>query len=132
MMIEIPISVGELVDKITILQIKSERMSDEAKLSHVRYELKLLKEKLSEMTDSDGRFDDLAIQLKMVNETLWVVEDDLRDLEHKGQFNEKFIELARSVYITNDRRFALKNEINNLAGSAVREVKSYQDYTAKK
>lgn len=132
MMIEIPVSIGELVDKITILKIKAQKITDSTKLNHVKHELGLLESKLAALDGGRARFEAQERALQAVNETLWQVEDDLREREAQGLFDQQFIEWARLVYITNDRRFALKNEVNALAGSAVREVKSYQDYTHKK
>lgn len=118
-----PISAGELIDKITILEIKAERISDPAKLANVRHEL----EALAALRDSHGldALATLAADLRTVNETLWQVEDEIREREAAGQFDARFIELARAVYVTNDRRAALKKEINVAVGSAIIEEKSY-------
>ena len=118
-----PISAGELIDKITILEIKAERITDAAKRANVLRELTAL----SALRDSHalGTLTELAASLKAVNETLWVVEDDLRDLERDQRFDATFIALARQVYVTNDRRAALKREINLAVGSAIIEEKSY-------
>jgi hypothetical protein len=126
-MIEVPVSWGELVDKITILQIKSHRISDEAKLRNVRKELSLLKDRLGANAD-DAEVSRLAKALYDVNAALWDIEDDIRDCENAGDFGDKFVELARSVYITNDRRADLKREVNAALGSALVEEKSYQAY----
>jgi hypothetical protein len=126
-MIEVPVSWGELVDKITILQIKSDRISDEAKLRNVRKELGLLKDRLGANAD-DAEVSRLAKALYDVNAALWDIEDDIRDCENAGDFGDKFVELARSVYITNDRRADLKREVNAALGSALVEEKSYQAY----
>ncbi len=128
MNVEVPVSVGELVDKITILKIKSERISDSGKLLHVKNELDLLTERLEQVPGGRLQFEKLEAELQIVNEQLWVIEDDIREKERAREFDQKFIELARAVYITNDKRFALKNQINLQVGSAVREVKSYKDY----
>lgn len=118
-----PISAGELIDKITILEIKAERISDPAKLANVRHEL----EALAALRDSHGldALATLAADLRTVNETLWQVEDEIREREAAGRFDARFIELARAVYVTNDRRAALKKEINVAVGSAIIEEKSY-------
>lgn len=118
-----PISAGELVDKITILQIKTERMTDPAKLVNVAHELAAL----VALRDSHGLegIETLSEDLKVVNETLWQVEDEIRELEAEGRFDARFIELARAVYATNDRRAAIKKEINLMVGSAIVEEKSY-------
>ena len=122
------IAPGELIDKITILRIKSERIGDEAKLKNVRTELDILqKTQAAEVPQSDEmvRLEDA---LKAVNEALWEIEDDIRDCERKGDFGEEFIRLARAVYVTNDKRAALKKEINLLLGSTIVEEKSYAEY----
>lgn len=126
-MIEVPVAWGELVDKITILEIKSERIADPAKLANVATELRLLRERLGTVED-DPAVADLHAALKRVNEALWEIEDDIRDRERDGDFGPKFIELARSVYRTNDRRAELKREINLALGSAILEEKSYKPY----
>ena len=131
--IKVPVSFGEVLDKITILEIKSERIEDEAKVKNVRLEL----EELSATWDAAvaGKADliaDLRKQLKAVNEELWVIEDDIREEEADQNFGSRFIELARAVYVTNDKRAALKKEINLALGSRFVEEKSYRDYTAKK
>ena len=126
-MIEVPVSWGELVDKITILQIKSDRMSDEAKLANVRKELRLLNQKLGAHAEN-GEVARLTGELYEVNAALWNIEDEIRDCENAGDFGEKFIELARSVYITNDKRAALKRDVNLVLGSGLIEEKSYQAY----
>jgi hypothetical protein len=125
----VPISPGELLDKITILRIKAARMSDAAKVANVRHELALL-EKV--WTDSGAAAVDLGPEeanLTRVNEALWVIEDDIRDEEHAGRFGPKFIDLARAVYVTNDERAAIKKRINTLLGSSIVEEKSYRPYT---
>lgn len=126
-MIEVPVSWGELIDKITILEIKSERMKDEAKRANVARELELLRARLGEravMTEIDR----LARALREVNEALWDIEDDIRAHENAGDFGSRFVELARSVYITNDRRADLKRELNMVLGSELIEEKSYMAY----
>jgi hypothetical protein len=126
-MIEVPVSWGELVDKITILQIKSERMTDEKKLVNVRKELALLKEKLGGNAEN-AEIIRLTSQLYAVNTELWDIEDEIRDCENAGNFGEKFVSLARAVYITNDKRSDVKREINIVLGSGLIEEKSYQAY----
>jgi hypothetical protein len=127
-MIEVPVSWGELVDKITILQIKSERMKDEAKLQNVRKELGLLKERLGSNT-SDAEMARLTAALYEVNAALWDIENDIRECEDAADFGDKFVSLARSVYITNDKRAELKRQINMAMGSDLVEEKSYRSYT---
>lgn len=126
-MIEVPVSWGELVDKITILEIKSDRMRDEQKLANVRKELALLTEKLGSHA-SNAELGRLSKELYDVNATLWDIEDDIRECENAGDFGEKFIALARSVYIRNDKRAELKREVNAVLGSELIEEKSYQKY----
>ena len=126
--IQVPVSFGELLDKIAILQIKSERMSDEAKLANVRNELSALES--TWMAHPAARHDivELRAQLKAVNERLWVIEDDIRLKEKAQGFDAGFIKLARSVYFENDIRAKIKKDINLALGSSYVEEKSYQDY----
>lgn len=126
-MIEVPVSWGELVDKITILQIKSDRISDAAKLANVRKELTLLRDRLGSNAEN-AEVSRLTKALYDVNAALWDIEDDIRDCENAGDFGDKFVQLARSVYITNDKRADLKREVNFALGSALVEEKSYQAY----
>ncbi|OFX10983.1 MAG: hypothetical protein A2516_04550, partial [Alphaproteobacteria bacterium RIFOXYD12_FULL_60_8] len=126
--ITVEIAPGELIDKITILEIKTERMSDPAKLVNVRVELDTLKDALHAAVPSSGELTRLSRELKSVNEALWDIEDDIRDCERATDFGEAFIRLARAVYITNDRRAALKRQINDLLGSRIIEEKSYAAY----
>ena len=127
--IYVPVSPGEVLDKITILEIKSERMSDPAKLVNVRTELDLLRKTWADAIDEDEVIRDLHRQLKEINESLWEIEDDIRDKERAKAFDDRFIELARSVYFTNDRRSVIKKELNLHLGSGIVEEKSYQDYS---
>jgi len=127
--IHVPVSPGEVLDKITILEIKSERMSDSAKVANVRIELALLQETWAKSVTSDEVIEDLHDQLKKINETLWEIEDDIRDKERVKEFDGRFIELARQVYFTNDRRSQVKKELNLHLGSQIVEEKSYQDYS---
>lgn len=124
----VPVSLGELVDKITILEIKTERMHDQAKIANVRIELDLLRAELNRVPEGAAHYDDLRAQLKTINEKLWVIEDDIRDCERAKDFGETFIALARAVYVTNDERAAVKRAINTRAGSLIVEEKSYQPY----
>jgi hypothetical protein len=121
----IPVSAGELIDKITILEIKAQRFADPEQLSHVRYELNLLREVQSHSLASCDEVQELTRQLKSVNEELWQIENALRSCEGRKEFGAGFIALARSVYRTNDRRCALKRQINELAGSSLIEEKLY-------
>ncbi len=122
------IAPGELVDKITILEIKAERIADDDKLRHVRTELEVLKETRRRHLPASAELDALTVSLREVNQKLWDIEDDIRDCERDQNFGEEFIELARAVYRTNDRRAQLKREINTLLGSRIVEEKSYQEY----
>ena len=126
--ISVPVSPGELLDKITILRIKSSRMSDAQKLANVRVELKLLEETwgASSYAKSDIAADVNA--LLQVNERLWVIEDDIRDKERAQAFDAEFIRLARAVYFENDERAAIKRRINLKLGSTIVEEKSYAEY----
>jgi hypothetical protein len=127
----VPISPGELIDKITILEIKSQRMSDPAKLHNVRTELAMLNETWSASPFSATDIGTEWKRLREVNAALWDIEDDIRDKERHGQFDARFVELARAVYVTNDERAALKRRINTKLGSALVEEKSYADYRTK-
>jgi hypothetical protein len=126
--ISVPVSPGELLDKITILRIKSSRMSDAQKLANVRIELKVLEETwgASPYAKSDIAADVTA--LLQVNERLWVIEDDIRDKERAQAFDSEFIRLARAVYFENDERAAIKRRINLKLGSTIVEEKSYAEY----
>jgi hypothetical protein len=129
--IRVPISPGELIDKITILEIKSERMSDAKKVANVRHELSLLQAtwQSSPYSATDVRTEKAA--LKEINSRLWVIEDEIRDKERDRHFDGRFIELARAVYVTNDERAAVKRTINDKLGSRIVEEKSYADYKGK-
>ena len=127
MNINTPISLGELIDKISILVIKEKKIKDEKKNNLIRNELTLLQKTLNE-AGNNSSINDYLNQLIDVNSTLWKIEDEIRDCEKNKKFDQKFIELARSVYITNDRRAEIKLEINNKFGSKIVEVKSYTKY----
>ena len=126
--IQVPVSAGELVDKVTILEIKSERIADPAKLDNVRRELAGLSAILDPMLAEYADLAPLKSALRAINETLWRVEDDIRDCERVKDFGPRFVELARSVYRTNDRRAATKRKVDELLGSELVEEKSYQAY----
>lgn len=126
--ITVEISPGELLDKISILEIKSERIGDAEKLANIRYELKSLQDTVPDRFAANPAMTRLMRDLKTVNEELWDIEDDIRDCESRKDFGETFVQLARSVYRTNDRRAAIKREINTLCGSAIVEEKSYTQY----
>ena len=124
----VPISPGELLDKITILRIKSERMEDPAKLANVRLELNLLEKTWQETVGAAGDVSADERALKNVNERLWDIEDRIRDKEAVQTFDRDFIELARAVYIANDERAAIKKRVNQKLGSRIVEEKSYKPY----
>ena len=126
----VPVSFGELLDKIAILQIKSERMSDAAKLANVRKELDALAAIWLEHPAAGRDIVNLRAELKSVNARLWDIEDDIRRCEQRQDFGAEFVRLARAVYFENDERAAIKKQINLALGSSYVEEKSYQDYRA--
>ena len=129
-LIQTPVSYGELIDKITILQIKLQQIKDAAKLANVRNELELLDATWKNDKASETDIADETARLLAVNQRLWKIEDDIRMKERAQAFDDEFIQLARSVYIENDERAAIKREINMKLGSTLVEEKSYQDYRA--
>lgn len=129
MTIKVEVSVGEFLDKITILEIKSERIKDAAKLENVNKELKLLKDTWSQSEFANTDIADEMDRLKKINEKIWEIEDGIRDKERDRLFDEEFVELARSVYYSNDERAAIKKELNLKLGSGLVEEKSYSDYS---
>ncbi|MFT4580627.1 MAG: hypothetical protein ACI915_003096 [Gammaproteobacteria bacterium] len=128
MTVQIDISYGELLDKISILEIKLERILEPAKLENVSRELSILNRGWINSPVDRCAVEDERLSLKSINETLWVIEDDIRDKEAHKSFNQEFIDLARSVYKTNDERARLKRVINEKLGSSLKEEKSYQSY----
>ncbi|MCB1604036.1 MAG: DUF6165 family protein [Gammaproteobacteria bacterium] len=124
-----PVSFGELLDKITILEIKAKHISDAEKLKNVNHELHILTQTWQENVESSSQLDDLKSQLTNVNQDLWNIEDAIRMKEMKKEFDDEFIQIARSVYFQNDKRATVKKEVNALLGSDLTEEKSYQDYT---
>jgi Family of unknown function (DUF6165) len=124
----VPIAIGELADKITILEIKSERITDTAKLRNVRSELDQLRAVWDRRGPRSAAVEGLIRELKNINERLWVIEDEIRDCERQADFGPQFVALARAVYRTNDRRAEIKREINLSAGSNIVEEKSYRVY----
>jgi hypothetical protein len=126
--IKVPISPGELLDKITILRIKSQRMSDAAKVANVRVELSALEDTWSASAYAKIDIGADVSALMAVNERLWVIEDDIRDKERAQAFDAEFVRLARAVYFENDERAAIKRRINTALGSSIIEEKSYRDY----
>ena len=127
MLINTPISLGELVDKISILMIKKKNISDSIKLQHVNKELEFLQKTLKKYISED-EINDFLLRLVNINSKLWDIEDDIRECERKKLFDQTFIDLARSVYFTNDERAKVKNDINKTFGSEFVEVKSYEEY----
>ena len=127
MIINTPVSLGELVDKISILHIKNTNIKDNEKLLLVKEELSLLQQTLNGHVNSD-QIKPFLDSLIEINSKLWIIEDDIRDCERDKNFDQKFIDLARSVYFTNDKRSEIKLEINKKFGSKIVEVKSYEQY----
>ena len=127
MIISTPVSVGELVDKISILHIKNINIKDVEKIKFIKEELQLLNQTLDKHVNRDDIQEYLEALIE-INSKLWVIEDDIRDCERNKNFDQKFIELARSVYFTNDKRSDVKLDINKKFGSQIIEVKSYEDY----
>ena len=126
--ITVAIAPGELIDKITILEIKLERIKEPAKLENIRREMEILAHTSADGLAQSEELDGLTQELKDVNERLWQIEDDIRACEAAGDFGPRFIELARAVYINNDQRARAKRDINLLLGSDIIEEKSYQPY----
>jgi hypothetical protein len=126
--LSIEISPGELIDKITILEIKRERIADAAKLKNVEREWRALTAARDGAVGASAELDRLTIELKRINERLWEIEDDIRGCERRKDFGGKFVELARGVYLNNDRRAEIKRAINELLGSRLSEEKSYAAY----
>jgi len=128
MAVLVPVSWGEVIDKITILEIKAERLTDAAKLANVNKELSELAAVREREFPGHAELARLAARLKAINEKLWVIEDDIRDCERAKDFGPRFVELARAVYVTNDERAAVKRLVNEALGSALVEEKSYAPY----
>jgi len=126
-MVTVPVSIGEMIDKLSILQVKKTKISDEIKLEFVNKEFEILYN-LSSVYLDNLEIEPLYHQLVEINSSLWDVEDKLRVLEKEKKFEGEFISLARKVYFTNDERFRLKNEINSITSSEIREVKDYVKY----
>ena len=124
----VEVSVGELLDKISILEIKKEKIKDTEKLKYISNEHSILKEQLDEKVKNDDKLEKLFLKLKEVNARLWNIEDDKRDCEKNKDFGEKFIKLSRDVHFLNDDRAKIKLEMNNHTGSAIKEIKEYTSY----
>ena len=124
----VEVSVGELLDKISILEIKKEKIKDTEKLKFITNEHSILKEQLGKNVKTDDRLNSLYQSLKEINSKLWVIEDDKRQCEKEKDFGEKFIKLSRDVHFLNDDRAKIKLEINNHTGSVIKEIKEYTSY----
>ena len=124
----VEVSIGELLDKISILEIKQEKIKDPEKLKFINNEHSILKDQLNKNVKSDDKLNDLYQSLKEINSKLWVIEDDKRQCEKDKDFGEKFIKLSRDVHFLNDDRAKIKLEINNHTGSVIKEIKEYTSY----
>ena len=124
----VEVSVGELLDKISILEIKKEKIKDPEKLKFISNEHSILKDQLEKNVRSDDKLDKLFLDLKEINSKLWVIEDNKRDCEKNKDFGEKFIKLSRDVHFLNDDRAKIKLEMNNHTGSSIKEIKEYTSY----
>ena len=124
----VEVSVGELLDKISILEIKKDKIKDPEKLEYINDELSLLKEEYKNNIKSDKKIEQLYQSLKIINSRLWTIEDDKRKCEKEKDFTENFIKLSRDVHILNDDRAKIKLEINNHTGSKIKEIKEYTSY----
>ena len=124
----VEVSVGELLDKISILEIKKEKIQDPEKLKFINDEFNILKDQLNKNVKSDEKLDNLFISLKEINSKLWDIENEKRMCEKKSDFGEKFIKLSRDVHFLNDERAKIKLLINDQSGSKIKEVKQYTDY----
>ena len=124
----VEVSVGELLDKISILEIKKDKIKNPEKLEYILYELSILKDELKNNIKSDVKLDELYQSLKIINARLWVIEDDKRKCEKEKDFTENFIKLSRDVHILNDDRAKIKLKINEHTGSKIKEIKEYTNY----
>ena len=124
----VEVSVGELLDKISILEIKQGKIKDPEKLKFINNEHSILKSQLEKNIKSDEKLDKLYLSLKEINSKLWVIEDDKRQCEKDKDFGEKFVKLSRNVHFLNDNRAKIKLEINNHTGSVIKEIKEYTNY----
>ena len=124
----VEVSVGELLDKISILEIKKEKIKDPEKLKFINDEYDILKDQLNKNIKSDEKLDNLFQSLKEINAKLWVIEDDKRLCEKNSDYGEKFIKLSRNVHFLNDDRAKIKLDINNHTGSRIKEIKEYTNY----
>ena len=129
MKINIPVSVGELIDKLTILELKRQYSYDEEKLKHILYETSYLDKLYEDNIKETDEIIQCRSNLYEINRHIWMIEDRIRKKENRKEFDEEFIQLARDVYISNDKRFEVKNKINNILNSEIKEVKSYESYS---
>ena len=124
----VEVSAGELLDKLTILEIKQEKIKDPEKLKYINDEYSVLKDQLNKSVKSDPKLDEMINSLKKINEKLWTIEDDKRLCEKSSDFGDKFVKLSRDVHFLNDDRAKIKLEINNYTGSKIKEIKEYTKY----
>tara|TARA_B100000886_G_scaffold45164_1_gene27746 strand:- start:1777 stop:2166 length:390 start_codon:yes stop_codon:yes gene_type:complete len=124
----VEVSVGELLDKISILEIKQDKIKDPEKIKFINNEYSILKDQLEKNVKPDDKLNNLYQSLKQINAKLWIIEDDKRQCEKDKDFSEKFIKLSRDVHFLNDNRAKIKLEINNHTGSVIKEIKEYTDY----
>ena len=124
----VEVSVGELLDKISILEIKQEKIKDPAKLKYINEEHSILRDQLNSNVKSDQKLTELFDSLKQINEKLWIIEDDKRQCEKEKDYTDSFIKLSRDVHFLNDDRAKIKLEINNHTGSKIKEIKEYTSY----
>ena len=124
----VEVSIGELLDKISILEIKQEKIKNPEKLKFINNEYSILKDQLKKNVKSDDKLNNLYQSLKQINAKLWIIEDDKRQCEKDKNFSEKFVKLSRDVHFLNDDRAKIKLEINNYTGSAIKEIKEYTNY----
>ena len=124
----VEVSIGELLDKLSILEIKKEKIKDPEKLKYIKDEHNILKDQLAKNVKSDDKLEELFNSLKQINSKLWVIEDEKRMCEKNSEFDEKFIKLSRDVHFLNDDRAKIKLEINNYTGSKIKEIKEYTKY----
>ena len=124
----VEVSIGELLDKISILEIKQGKIKDPEKLKFINNEYSILKNQLEKNVKSDDKLDNLFQSLKKINSKLWIIEDDKRQCEKDKNFGDKFVKLSRDVHFLNDDRAKIKLEINNLTGSLIKEIKEYTSY----
>ena len=122
------ISAGELLDKISILEIKMDKIKNNDSISEINKEYRILKQVKDSQIEPSEKLEKLYIEIKKINSNLWSIEDEIRSCEKRKDFSEKFIDLARSVYFNNDKRSKIKSEINKILGSNIKEVKQYTDY----